>query len=63
MKASSELHEFDSEVMGVAVEVSVVLPPDFEQIEESLPLLINLHGGGGGVLLSGIESLTSTLPA
>ncbi len=38
MKASSELHEFDSEVIGLAVEVSVVLPPDFEQIEESLPL-------------------------
>ena len=47
MKTSSELHEFNSEIMGHAVEVSVVLPPNFEHIEESLPLLINLHGGGG----------------
>ncbi len=47
MKASSELHEFNSEIMGHTVEVSVVLPPNFEQISDSLPLLINLHGGGG----------------
>ena len=34
MKASSELHEFNSEIMGHAVEVSVVLPPNFKHIEE-----------------------------
>ena len=27
--------------------MSVVLPPNFEQTSDSLPLLINLHGGGG----------------
>ena len=47
MKASSELHEFNSEIMGHTVEVSVVFPPNFEQTSDSLPLLINLHGGGG----------------
>ena len=47
MKASSELHEFNSEIMGHTVEISVVLPPNFEQTSDSLPLLINLHGGGG----------------
>jgi len=45
-KATTHLYEFDSEVMQQKVEVSVVLPPQFND-SESLPLLINLHGGGG----------------
>ncbi|MEM7017973.1 MAG: alpha/beta hydrolase-fold protein, partial [Pseudomonadota bacterium] len=45
-QATTELHDLDSKVMGANVPMSVVLPPDFQRGEE-LPLLINLHGGGG----------------
>ena len=47
MKAKQELHEIESTIMGHQVEISVVLPPNFDSIKESLPLLISLHGGGG----------------
>lgn len=42
----TETHEMQSEVMGEAVPISVVLPPGYEPGGDPLPLLINLHGGG-----------------
>ena len=33
--------------MGATVPMSVVLPPNYDRDGDSLPLLINLHGGGG----------------
>ena len=47
MQAIHQNHEIESKVMGRQVEISVILPPDFDSAKESLPLLISLHGGGG----------------
>ena len=44
---STELHDVTSEIRGEIVPVSVILPPGFDKNLENLPLLINLHGGGG----------------
>jgi len=46
-KATVQLVDLESAVLGAAVPMSVVLPPDFQNITESLPLFIFLHGGGG----------------
>ncbi|HIG40330.1 MAG TPA: hypothetical protein EYQ14_07285 [Gammaproteobacteria bacterium] len=43
---TSQLLDVPSKVMGTNVKVSVLLPPGFDTSQE-LPLLINLHGGGG----------------
>lgn len=45
--ATVELHDLDSSIMGASVPMSVILPPGYSPSGESLPLLINLHGGGG----------------
>ena len=47
MQAIHQNHEIESKVMGHPVEISVVLPPNFDSVKDSLPLLISLHGGGG----------------
>tara|TARA_Y100000748_G_scaffold208144_1_gene174373 strand:- start:216 stop:1325 length:1110 start_codon:yes stop_codon:yes gene_type:complete len=46
-QVTTELHDVLSEIRGEIVPVSVILPPGFKNNSESLPLLINLHGGGG----------------
>lgn len=59
--ATTQLFDLDSTVMGATVPVAVVLPPDFQQEDESLPLLINLHGGDGdrGFLVAGLPHFQS----
>tara|TARA_X000000368_G_scaffold152944_1_gene120565 strand:+ start:3032 stop:4144 length:1113 start_codon:yes stop_codon:yes gene_type:complete len=42
----TELHDVRSEIRNETVPVSVILPPGFSN-DSRLPLLINLHGGGG----------------
>ena len=42
MQAIHQNHEIESKVMGHLVEISVVLPPNFDSIKESLPLLLSL---------------------
>ena len=44
---STELHDVMSEVRNENVPVSVILPPNFVKGAKEIPLLINLHGGGG----------------
>lgn len=44
---TTELHSFFSESRGEDIAVSVILPPGFSNTTTNLPLLINLHGGGG----------------
>ena len=39
--------EMASELVPAPVKFSVLLPPDYEKASGPLPLLINLHGGGG----------------
>ena len=43
---TTELHDVRSEIRNETVPVSVILPPGFS-MDSTLPLLINLHGGGG----------------
>ena len=42
-----ELHDIKSEARGSTVPLSVILPPGYSNESKDLPLLINLHGGGG----------------
>ena len=42
-----ELHDIKSESRGSTVPLSVILPPGYSNESKDLPLLINLHGGGG----------------
>jgi pimeloyl-ACP methyl ester carboxylesterase len=44
---TTELHDVRSEVRNENVPVSVILPPNFVKGTKEIPLLINLHGGGG----------------
>ncbi len=46
-KVITQLHDVKSEIRNEIVPVSVILPPGFEGNTQNLPLLINLHGGGG----------------
>lgn len=46
-EATTRFFDLDSTVMGASVPMSVVLPPGYSTEGEPLPLLINLHGGGG----------------
>ncbi|URQ67462.1 esterase family protein [SAR86 cluster bacterium] len=46
-KVITQLHDVKSEIRNEVVPVSVILPPGFEESTQNLPLLINLHGGGG----------------
>lgn len=46
-KVVSSFYDVPSKVMGTDVPVSVILPSDFDRDGPALPLLINLHGGGG----------------
>ena len=46
-EATMQLFDVVSDVRGEVVPVSVILPPNFEDAEGDLPLLISLHGGGG----------------
>ncbi|HEY2572448.1 MAG TPA: alpha/beta hydrolase-fold protein [Verrucomicrobiaceae bacterium] len=39
--------EMDSELVPGPVRYSVLLPPDYDSIKEPMPLLFDLHGGGG----------------
>ena len=48
---STELHDVMSEVRNENVPVSVILPPNFVKGAKEIPLLINLHGGGGNSCL------------
>jgi S-formylglutathione hydrolase len=59
--ATTRLFDLDSAVMGTTVPVAVVLPPDFQPEGESLPLLINLHGGDGdrNFLVAGLPHFQS----
>ena len=45
--ATEELHDLESAVMEATVKMSVLLPPGYDPKGPELPLLINLHGGGG----------------
>ena len=40
MQAIHQNHEIESKVMGHLVEISVVLPPNFDSIKESLLFLL-----------------------
>jgi S-formylglutathione hydrolase len=44
--------EMESQLVPGPVKYAVLLPPGYDETKESLPLLLNLHGGGGnrGVL-------------
>ena len=47
MTTRTRFLDLESNVIGATVPMSVVLPPGFDEAGDDLPLLINLHGGGG----------------
>lgn len=41
------LHEVNSESWGGPIDVSILLPPEYDAVGEPYPLILQLHGGGG----------------
>lgn len=54
--------DFSSDLLPKPVEYSVLLPPDYDETKEPVPLLYFLHGGGGNrSFLAGIKPLFERL--